>query len=60
MASTQGEKKFVRQREKYSLTNKKEFGELDKNLPTLFIPTPRYFLTSLLIKTSPHFFGNEE
>ena len=31
MASTQGEKKFVRQQEKYSLTEKKELGELDKN-----------------------------
>ena len=31
MASTQGEKKFVRQPEKYSLTEEKELGELDKN-----------------------------
>ena len=31
MASTQSEKKFVRQQEKYSLTEEKELGELDKN-----------------------------
>ena len=31
MANTQGEKKFVRQQKKYSLTEEKEFGELDKN-----------------------------
>ena len=61
MASIQGETKFVRQREKYSLANKKEFEELDKNVPTFFIPTPlEYFLTPLLIKNFPHFFGTEE
>ena len=31
MASTQGEKKFVRQQDKYSLIEKKELRELDKN-----------------------------
>ena len=31
MASTQGEKKFVRQQDKYSSIEKKELGELDKN-----------------------------
>ena len=32
MASTQGERKFVRQQEKFSLVEKRELGELDKNV----------------------------
>ena len=32
MASTQGERKFVRQCEKYSLVEKKKLGELDKSI----------------------------
>ena len=41
MASPQVEGKFVRQQEKYSSIEKKELGELDKNvLLLLFIPTP--------------------
>ena len=32
MASTQGERKFFRQKEKYSLAEKKELCELDKNV----------------------------
>ena len=41
MASPQVEGKFVQQQEKYSLIEKKELEELDKNvLLLLFIPTP--------------------
>ena len=32
IASTQGERKFVRQCEKYSLVEKKKLGELDKSI----------------------------
>ena len=39
MANTQGERKFFRQREKYSLAEIKELGKLDKNV-LCFILTP--------------------
>ena len=39
MARTQGKRKLIRQQEKFSLAEKKELGELDKNVTPPFIPT---------------------
>ena len=45
MTSTLVERKFVRQQEKYSLVEKKELGELDKNVsPRLFGPHAYFIL----------------
>ena len=45
MTSTLVERKFVRQQEKYSLVEKKELGELDKNVsPRLFRPHAYFIL----------------
>ena len=46
MAITQGERKFVPQQEKDSLAQKKELGELDKNVTSL---PPRLFRPPRLI-----------
>ena len=52
MASTQGERKFFRQKEKYSLAEKKELCELDKN-----VTIPNY--SDLLAELRPPFIREE-
>ena len=64
MASTLVERKFVRQQEKYCLVEKKELGELDKNVSPRLFRTPcsfhfAVFSTNPLIKTHC-IFGTEE
>ena len=44
LTSTQIERKFVRQQQKYSLAEKKELGELDKNVTLRPPPSPLIFV----------------
>ena len=58
MANTQGERKFVRQQEKYSLAEKKELGVLNKNVTPHLLQPPclihfAVYSNSTLIKTPP-------
>ena len=65
MGNTQGERKFVRQQEKYSLAEKKELGVLNKNV-TPYLLQPQfillYFPTLHLIRPPPphYLFGTKE
>ena len=63
MGNTQGERKFVRQQEKYSLAEKKELGVLNKNV-TPYLLQPQfillYFPTLHLIRPPPPLFIRDQ